>query len=307
MAVTLRGERAEGRQRTAAPDEITYQRVFVVESDADNVGAREVSFCSGLPFLGHAYSTDNENDPLVRCISRSAAPVDRHRRLWEVTVAYSSKHEEQDPENEQGEEELLELQPPDVSLTFTRRMRAETGQSGLRNTYGVIIPNPFGGCTTSAGEPFDPPAEREILLPVLTIARNEIQPNFALWNDYSNSVNSVGFLGAPAFTVKVAIEARKVYGKGIKYYRVQYVCEFDDLTWDLQLLDIGSWYLEAGAGGVIERKYFLTDDDPPQPRLGLLNGFGIPLEDGQEPQFRKFPHPKVRDLNALQLQAAINA
>lgn len=308
MAVTLRGERNSGRQRTAAPDEITYQRVFVVESDADNVGAREVSFCSGLPFLGYAYVTENENDPLVRCINRSASLIDeRNRRLWEVTVNYSSKHEQQDPENEQGEEELLELQPPEVSLTFTRKTRAIGGQATLLDRYGVVANNAFGGVTTSAGEPFDPPAEEEIFLPVLTVARNEIQPNFALWNDYSNSVNSVGFLGAPPRTVRLAIEARKQRGKGINYYRVSYVCEFDDLTWDLQLLDIGSWYLEAGAGGVIERKYFLTEDDPPQPRLGLLNGLGIPLEEGGEPVFRRFKRRKERDLNALQLQAAINA
>ena len=307
MAVTLRGERAEGRQRTASADEITYQRVFVVESDADGVGAREVSFCTGLPFLGHAYSTDNENDPLVRCISRSAAPVDRHRRLWEVTVGYSSKHEDQDPNEDNGEEEQLEFEPPEVSLTFTRKTRAITGAATLTDSYGVVVANAFGGVTTSAGEPFDPPAEEEIFLPVLTISRNEINANFALWNDYSNSVNSVAFLGAPPRTVRLAVEARKQYKKNLRYYRVSYVCEFDDLTWDLQLLDIGSWYLEAGAGGVIERKYFLTEDDPPQPRLGLLNGFGVPLEDGGNPVFRTFRRRKERDLNALQLQAAINA
>lgn len=307
MSVTLRGERAEGRQRTASADEITYQRVFVVQSSADNIGARAVSFCSGLPFLGHAYATDVENDPLVRCISRSASPIDKHRRLWEVTCNYSSKHDDQDPDEENGEEEQLEFEPPEVSLTFTRKTRAITGAATVTDSYGAVGINAFGGVTTSAGEPFDPPAEEEIFLPVLTIARNEINANFALWNDYTNSVNSVAFLGAEPRTVRLAVEARKQYKKNLRYYRVQYVCEFDDLTWDLQLLDIGTWYLEAGDAGAINRKYFLTEDDPPQPRLGLLNGFGAPLDDGADPVFRRFKRRKERDLNALQLQAAINA
>lgn len=307
MAVTLRGERAEGRLRTATADEITYQRVFVVESDADGVGAREVSFATGLPFLGHAYSTDNENDPLVRCISRSAAPVDRHRRLWEVTCQYSSKHEDQDPEENNEEEESLELEPPEVSLDYAVRTRAVTGFANAADGYGNLIQNNFGGVTTSAGEPFDPPAEEEVLAPVLTISRNELAANFALWNDFANSVNSVAFLGAPPRTVKLSIQARKQYKKNRRYYRVSYVCEFNDLTWDLQLLDIGTWYLEPGANGTTLRKYFLTDDDTPQPRLGLLNGFGVPLADGADAVFRRFRRNKERNFNVLQLENAINA
>lgn len=307
MGVTLRGERAEGRQRTASAEEITYQRVFVVESDSDAVGAREASFCSGLPFLGHAYQTDNEADPLVRCISRSAAPVDRHRRLWEVTCGYSSKHEDQDPEENNDEEEQLELEPPEVTLDYGHRTRAVTGASTLIDDYGAEQQNRFGGATTSAGEPFDPPPEEEVDAPILTISRNELVANFQLWNDYSNSVNEDIFLGAPARTVRMAIQARKQYKNNLRYWRVSYVMEFNDLTWDLQLLDIGSWYLETGAGGVIERKYFLTEDEPPQPRLGLLNGFGAPLEDGQEAVFRRFKRRKERDFAVLQLQNAIDA
>jgi hypothetical protein len=56
-----------------------------------------------------------------------------------------------------------------------------------------------------------------------------------------------------------------------------------------------------------ERVYFLTDDDPPQPRLGLLDGAGNPLSDGGTPVFRRFPNVYTsRPFNVLQLEEALN-
>jgi hypothetical protein len=314
MAMTLRGERAEGRQRVATKDEITYQRIFVVETDSDHTGAREVSFCPGLPFLGYQYQTSTEYDPLARCISRNAAPVGNSRRLWEVTVNYSSKHD--DPEEENNEEESLELEPPEVSFDFATRMRVVQQASQILSSTdeGVVLDNEYGAPTTSAGEPFDPPPEIEEHFPVLTITRNELFLNVNQIRDYVNCVNSDNFQGGGPRTVKLnGISTRKQYKKNLRYWRTTYTLEFRPDTWDLQLLDIGSYSLrfvvdpEDITNVTTERVYFLTDDDPPQPRLGLLDGAGNPLSDGGTPVFRRFPNVYTsRPFNVLQLEEALN-
>jgi hypothetical protein len=306
MAMTLRGERAEGRQRVATKDEITYQRIFVVETDSDHTGAREVSFCPGLPFLGYQYQTSTEYDPLARCISRNAAPVGNSRRLWEVTVNYSSKHD--DPEEEENEEESLELEPPEVSFDFATRMRVIQLASQVFDPNGTLVDNTFGAPVTSAGEPFDPPPEMEEHFPVLTITRNELFLNINQIRDYVNTVNSDNFQGGGPRTVKLnGISTRKQYKKNLRYWRTTYTLEFRPDTWDLQLLDIGSYYVTINPDGPNFKNYFLTDDDPPQPRLGLLNGFGSELDTDAEPVFRRFPTIyTARPFNVLQLEEALN-
>lgn len=307
MGMTLRGERAEGRQRNVTKDEITYQRIFVVETDNDHIGAREVSFCPGLPFLGYQYTTSTEFDPLARCISRNAAPVGNSRRLWEVVVNYSSKHD--DPEEENNEEESLELEPPEVSFDFATRMKVIQTASQVFDPLGNLLDNPFSGPATSAGEPFDPPPEIEVHYPVLTITRNELFLNVNQIRDYVNCVNSDNFQGGGPRTVKLnGISTRKQYKKNLRYWRTTYTLEFNPETWDLQLLDIGSYYTTINPDGPNFKNYFLTDDDPPQPRLGLLNGLGGYLEDGDDAQFRRFPTVyTARPFNVLQLEEALNA
>ncbi len=311
MGCTLRGERSEGRQRNATKDETTYQRVFVVETDSDHVGSREVSFCPGLPFLNYQYFTETEIDLLARCVSRDAAPVGNHRRLWEVTVKYSTKHE--DPEKEENEEESVELEPPEVSFDFGTRMKAVQIASQVYDENGVVKTNIYGGPTTSAGEPFDPPPEIEEHYPILTVTRNELFLNTNQIREYINTVNSDVFQGGPTRTVKCnGISSRKQYKKNVRYWRTTYSLEFNVNTWDLQLLDIGSFHLEFVVNPEditdvdTQRKYFLTDDEPAQPRLGLLNGAGDRLLDGGTPKFRRFPTVyEAKPFAALQLEGAL--
>jgi hypothetical protein len=75
----------------------------------------------------------------------------------------------------------------------------------------------------------------------------------------------------------------------------------------LQVLDIGSYYTVINPDGPNFKNYFFTDDEPPQPRLGLLNGKGGYLEDGDEPFFQRYPdvHPAL-PFAALQLEGALN-
>lgn len=287
MSLTLLGEKAEERQRSASVDEVQYRRVYLVQSDSDSVGPLQIAFCPGVPLLGFPYATSTETDATCLVVDRKVQQVTGSRRLWAVELTYSNKHE--DPEENQNEQEQLELEPPEVEFSFeTYRVPLE-GKVKLINSSGIEEVNKFGGATTSAGEPFDPPPEIDASRPVLTVSRNELVFNSVLAITYENAVNSDAFLGANPGQVRVqGISARRQYKKGLRYWRVQYQFVYRKETWDLELLDIGTWYLEANAQGTIEKKRFVTDDDPPQPRLGLLNGFGVANDAEAPPVFRRF-------------------
>jgi hypothetical protein len=299
--IWLLGEMAEFRERTATADEVTYRRTYLVRTDNDHIGPRAVSFCPGLPLLNYPFVAPLESDPLVRVVKRSASPHNGHRRLWQVQVEFSSNHGPDD----QGEEEQIELEPPDVSFDFGVRMRALTGKAeivGDTENPGALDAT---GYTNSAGEPFDPPPEKEEHFPILEISRNELVLDPARIRQYVNTTNEDPFLGGPPNTVKMAgISARKQYKKNLRYWRVTYRMEFREEDWNLKLLDIGSYHLEFDE--VLKRVHFITDDEPPQPRLGLLNGFGRVLDEGFDPQFRVFKIYEQNAFAALQLQQAID-
>lgn len=308
MPMTLRGEVAAARERTSTSDEITYRRVFVVETTDKRIGPQAVAFCPGIPLMNYPYVTDSEIDLLARVVERTARPVDRSRTVWEVEVRYSSKHE--DPEQQDQEQQDIESEPPEVTYDFAVRQIAVYGKVDLVDPYTGEPKevNQFGGLTNSAGEPYNPQPEREKHYPVLTVTRNEINFNAPQAREYIDAVNQDTFLGGPPRTVKCAgISARKQYKKNVRYWRVTYTLEFDPDTWDLQLLDIGSYYVTVGGNedGSNKRTYFKTNDQPPQPYLGLLDGEGFKLEEGQEPKFRRFRLRKEKPFAALNLEGAI--
>lgn len=301
MTTALRGERQEERKRTATAEEITYERVFVVQTDDPDIGPRAVSFCAGLPLFAATYATETEDDPLCKVSKRDAEPLSR-TGFWEVRISYSSKQ----TESEDEEEDPL-TEPPEVSITHAVRMKAiYVSEAVAEYTGGGNPPRvnaPVGAVLTSAGEAFDPPAEDEEYYPILTVTRNEANVDMARIRQYVGCVNVDNWLGANPRQVKCAgIDVHKVFKKGFNYWRVTYVFEFNEDTWDLQLLDHGTFYIDQANG---EKHLFVTDDEPPQPRLGLLDGKGGPLADGAQAVFRRFLRRRERVLAVFNLEAQI--
>lgn len=307
MSFTYRGEVAQERQSSISKDEETFRRVFLVLSDADSGYGKGARLCAGVPRLGSTYSTSTESQPLARCISKTAQPVTGSRRLWAVECIWSTKHDDQDPEegDDQEDPEIIELEPPDVEFGFETFRVPVTGKAKL-SSDSEGQENEFGGVTTSAGELYDPPAEMDESRPVLTITRNELVffPSLAI--EFQDAVNSDVFLGAQPRQAKIqGIGAKRTYKKNIRYWRVTYTIVFKRETWDLQLLDIGTFHFENGDDGEKLIKHFVTEDDPPQPKQGLLNGFGFPLDEGDEPKFRRFAVYQEKAFANLRLEGAL--
>lgn len=283
MAVTVRGERAQDRERDGNSDEVRYRRVFVVETDDADIGPREVSFHEDLPILGAAHPESAQ----CRVINRRAQPMSGDgRRLWSVELTYSNKHD--DPENPEDPEEAdLEFESPEVEFGFENRRIACPGTAkpmSMSQGAGFLA----AGIVNSAGEPFDPPPEKDDGLPFLRITRNEIVLNTLQLMLFENSLNADAIFGAAPLTLKMTgIGARRVYKKGFRYWRVSYTMTYNRDTWELQLLDHGRYYRDAANGNSITS--FVTDDDPPQPRIGLLDGNGDRLNDADDPVFLSFP------------------
>lgn len=294
---TLIGERAQDRERVVTTDanggtEIRYRRVYIVETDEPRSGALRVALTDGIPLLNHIYEVrDSQNkvieyDPLVRVVERRAQQIPGSHTAWAVEIVYSNKHA--DPARNQGDapdaegDEDIEDESPAVHFGF------ETKVVPVESTRNPISQNPLkgwvgAGAVNSAGEKFDPPPEYETSRPILTITINQIALDFATVRAYQDATNSDNFLGAPPNTVRCRIEADRVYRNGFKSWRVTYNFVFEKEDWNLKVLDIGTYYIDASDENKI--KAFVTEDDPPQPRIGLLDADGDELHPADLPHF----------------------
>lgn len=150
----------------------------------------------------------------------------------------------------------------------------------------------FQPLRSSNGEPFNPPPHRDESKLILTITRNEAlaTPHPTLSIAYQDCVNSDVFWGADPGMVKlnnitVRRETRQLQnGTTAAYLRCTYVFHIKQ-TWDVQLLDKGTWYWTTGSRlgtGAKQQKFLSADGNPID---GLLNGKGGKLADGATPQF----------------------
>jgi hypothetical protein len=88
----------------------------------------------------------------------------------------------------------------------------------------------------------------------------------------------------------------------IFYYRVEYTFALKAETWDLQLLDIGSYYLKYN--GMTVTRHSFRKEGTGEPRLGLLDNSdedqpGRKLADGEPAQFRRWRVFREQDYNNL--------
>lgn len=156
----------------------------------------------------------------------------------------------------------------------------------------VLIDQNFKPVQGSNGEPYAPPPAMDSSTLVLTISRNEdlSAPHPALSLIYQDAVNADAFWDASPGQVKVQSitcrrQTRQIAGGTIyPFLRVTYVFHFKP-SWDIQLLDKGTWYWEqrTKADPTLVKKSFRSDDG--QPIEGLLDGNGGQLATGALPQF----------------------
>lgn len=297
--VGIAKERRGSREAEETRDgKIRYRRTYLVITDNKLDDENVVLGAVGLPQKFEAFPTDL-NAHVVRRNPRQISSANLH---WEVAIEYEP------PENPDKEgEENVTLWEPVIALTF------ETFQVPA---VGVREP-PEGNeikkaLENSAGEAFDPPALVDESRTVLTVTRNEV--NFKSQNaiDFVNTVNSspivIGGLALEerqARLMGIAMSGRKWQDLGdvvLLYYPVQYVIHIKEETWDVQLLDQGSYHKTIDRG--VERLVPFTNDG--QPFIGLLDGFGFDLiPSNPKPQFLRFRVYRESDFSALSLPETI--
>lgn len=278
-------------------NERQYYRTFRVLTDSKYDGPRTVLAAPLLPAPYSQYSTANEDDPGARVIRREPRMDEKLPLCWFVDVEYSSTYNRKD--------DNPFIQDPEINYGFEFYREPLPGKANQDYSYGDgINVDPFkGGIINSAGDTYDPPAERDAARPTISFARNEATFNSLLAIRFINSVNNAQWNGLqPRQAMLRGLSASFQRWKSnsfevadILYWKVTYTFVLKRETWDLQLLDIGPNYL---VGGV--RTHFTNDSDG-SPRLGLLDGAGAANGAGADPKFNRFRVYKEESFDLLNI------
>jgi hypothetical protein len=304
MAVILVGERRQERQGEQREDgSRQYRRIFYVQTDRVTDGQMIVLQASALPQLFDGYNVTGEIDLQARCIHR--APKQIGPRNWEVEIEYDTKRDKKTQKDPKDDSSGNQTDPndwwPKVSVTYeisqkpcTTSMQEPTSQADGKPA--------FIGVVNSAGEPFDPPVMMDIATPVLTFELSKQAFNWLQVADYVNAVNSDNFWGAQPRQFKICqistpgLSSRSVNQQTVYYYPVTIEMKFKRETWDIDVLDAGTYYLDGGA-----KKAFLTAEG--QPYIGRLDGAGAALGIAAADKFKTFRVYAERPFAALNLPA----
>ena len=242
MSATVRGVSVEGRSGSRDEDRVReYTVVYKVTTDDRNDGAAIAMEAFGIPNIGDQFNVGNDFDPAAVCVSKSADQGDSPWD-WLVEATFSSK-----VDNADATENPLD-EPADITYGFQQRRILVPGR------FNDPAAPPYGGDWQAGiyapnGELFNPQPEVEINEPVLRIKRNvgSIDPQSFLV--LANAVNADPFQGAEPRQLKLgAPEAARKFNKEIGFYwEVSYSIVFRWETWDIQVLNQGTFYWESGA------------------------------------------------------------
>ncbi len=263
-------ERIDGRsKRDAAEGVREYTRRFWVQTEYVTDDPALALNAIGIPTIYQTYNTESHTDLFAVCSERTATPQSDNPKIWEIECRYTTIEINIDLT---GQADAL-FDPPDIEFGFESKSRAIYGYPDPQQAYiGGGRPTAASGIVNSAGEPFDPPVEVEVSYPVLTITRNEpiFLPSLAV--RFQDAVNADFFWGVNPRCAKIkGISATKQYQNNLYYWKVTYKIVFNRETWDLQILDIGTYYIDASDSN--KKKDFLTDPGK-TPRIGNLTAVG---------------------------------
>jgi hypothetical protein len=215
----------------------------------------------GLPPLFTSYSAAVPNLRARRYSPKRLIPGSL---FWEVGVEWSTPDLKNggggggggggsDPGGT-GVEKDGQLEDPTIEIpevSFGESQREELITQVYDATTGALKPP-----TTSNGELIDPPPKRTRSFCTLEISRNEpLSANHpALGVQYGKAINADVFWGLPAGSWQCkSITAKRMVrqlpgGLTVAYLKATYRFEASD-TWDLVMLDYGTYYLRANPAG----------------------------------------------------------
>jgi hypothetical protein len=165
-------------------------------------------------------------------VSPKQDPV--NQKVWEVVATFSSHSGDPAKENPHAPT----LDPPDIHWgSWTKTVVAYVDLDGKH-------------FVNSAGQGLDPPVERVLKFPALTVVRNEATFPINYVQTYWDVVNSDVFNGWAPETVKVDdIRAASQYREAQGFFRVTYEFLFNPLGWNHHEIDQGPSHLEENDAG----------------------------------------------------------
>jgi hypothetical protein len=265
----------------------SIREIFRIITDNVQMEGDQVLYCPGMPRIYDPHP----RLPLLRARRFQADRIMPASAIWEAEVTFETPERREGygagpRQNEstrgtgvetpgQNTNPLLEL--PSIKFDFTER---EIPITQVVDAITQITKPP----TSSNGEIYDPPPKMLKVTMTLDIARNEpLWANHpALGIAYANAQNADVFWGMSAgvWRMKKISPERQVKqltdGGTAVFLRVVYQLEATD-TWDLYLLDYGSYYLTVnvspgmGTSAAMTTRFTTSDQ---YPTVGPLDGQG---------------------------------
>lgn len=294
-----------------------YVRPFIVQTDSPFTASKAVMDAPLLPRMYEPYQTSTESD--MGALVRSVIPRqrDNSRLLWDVNVTYDSEFERLDnpytePIDIVCDSEVYDQPLPGrAAIFYDPYATSPQSEDPLSDDHEDEAVKAWGqGIVTSAGEPFDPPPVSQRSRPIVRFTRNQADFSVAVKVLYENTVNRYPWSGLQArqawlrsiIATSHVFKSTTVGQADIFYFRVEYVFALKVETWDLQLLDIGSYYLDYSSGQGRRRAFKVKSTG--EPRLGLLDHLdpaqpGKKLPEGAPAQFLRWRQFREVDYNPL--------
>lgn len=261
--------------------ERTYERIWRAKVDIPDATSNEILAIPDIPDLNSVYLIGTQASDIGALVSKRRARQDADNPyVWEITVNYDTK--QPDP-SKITENPLQKI--PEVDWDFQRYSKP------------IVKDRHFNAIRNSAGDVYDPPAEKDATRVVLTITSNKADFNVVFALDFRDVVNRTSFLGADPRQAKVmSLKAKRQSEKGLVYFAVTAVIEFHDETFDLVLLDIGYNELIGGVRTPIREKDGTLIQTPM-----LLDGNGVRLAPNAQPVFNTFEVYEEQDFALLNI------
>lgn len=246
MTATVRGISVDGRAGVVKTDATNeYTVVYRVTTDDRNDGPAAVEAAFGIPDIGDYYAAGNDSDVTAICTGKNVTQTESPWE-WDVSCTYTNSPIDIRVITAQQVDNPLNM-PAEISYGFQQRSIRIPGYyndpgnppSDQAMQVGVYAPN---------GELFEPQPEMEIYEPVLTIKRNVSVISGQAMMAMANAVNSDSWQNADPRQLKLAAPqaTRKYHVSCGFYWEVQYSIAFRWDTWDVQILNQGTYYWSGG-------------------------------------------------------------
>lgn len=201
----------------------SYTVSFWVVTTTSSDGPQVVGNGCGVD-IGDFYAWGNDSDERAYCTSISPVLEDGTQTVWNVTCTFETLSRE-------DQKRLVHPLDRPYELSYDNEHFQEKVQLDI---YDNFIAN-------TAGEYPDPPIEREVSRPILTIVRNEESFPATIARTYAHSVNSDFFSGGEPGTVKInSITGSRVVEEfdnaEVIYWKVRYEFHYKPEGWQASFL-----------------------------------------------------------------------